>query len=374
MSKKNQLLIITGCWCIVQFILYSKLGVRPILESHKYIEAAKHLLNTGELPGVRYLFYLSTTLIIAASLSIGTGFGGVVILQLFINLFATLFYFSSLNKIQKNSYSAFITTLLLIFCIPSQIWNFYLYTESIFFSCTLLFFASCIRYNAISIQTALIQFFFLLLAIISRPLGILLLPCWILYIISKSNKRYRHVLLFALLIASVLFATVCNLILGNINDWEILKPAEYNNLICELPTSARMNLDHLKHQLPLNQLLSYLYYYPDEFLKVAVQRWKLFFLQTRDYYSFNHNLFRLALDAILYVPIILNIICFAKGICKKIIVLPVVIIFFFFVAIGLQCDDYHNRFHNAIIPVFLYAGLFLLLENIRLFKKETSVK
>ena len=139
-QQQTQLCILFFSWIIVQSFLYTYYGIKPILESEKYIGAAKYLIANGHLPQLRYSFYLTTTLLIAFCTKLGLGFAGVVALQLILNFLATFLFFKALFKLQTHSYSALCTTLLLIFNIPYQTWNFYLYTESVFYSFVLLFF------------------------------------------------------------------------------------------------------------------------------------------------------------------------------------------------------------------------------------------
>jgi len=362
--RRTQLLILLFAWLGIQTLLYIHYGVQPILESLKYINAGKYLLTNGHLPELRYYFYLTTTLLITFCLKTGLGFTGVVLFQLGINAWAAFRFYQALSVIQTKSYSALLTTLFLICCIPYQTWNFYLYTESLFYSFTLLFFAQCIQTKQLSFTTVILQTLFLLLVILSRPLGILFLPCWIVYLIAKSGKQMQLLLIVASVVSVLAFFFISNLILGNISDWGILTSAENNEIICDVPVGSKLNLETLKSKPPLAQLYLYITTHPLHFFQLAFKRLYYFFVLARPYYTAFHNLFLYLIDLALYVPVLLSLPFAWKRHTNTTALFSVSIIAIFCTAICLQCDDYHNRFHHAIIPVFLYCGLYGLFEKI----------
>lgn len=362
-QKKKQLLLLLFSWVLIQSLLYSHHGIQPILESLKYINAAQYLIENGHLPELRYFFYLTTTLVIAFFTKTGLGFAGVIWFQLLLNAIATLQFYKALCTLQTKPYSAFAATLLLILCIPFQSWNFYLYTESLFYSCILLFFSHCIRSKQLSFTSVFTQAVLLLLVIVSRPLGILFLPCWIIYVIGKANNKWKVVLITASVASLALFVFIANLILGNISDWPILTSAENNEIICDMPVGDKMNLEAFKNKPPLAQLFSYIYAHPLHFGRLAVQRLFRFFFLVRPYYSLLHNAALIGLCFILYTPLLIGVFTFRKRFFSSTAVFLVSIILLFCIAVALQCDDYHNRFHHAIIPVFLYCGIFGTFEE-----------
>jgi hypothetical protein len=282
-----------------------------------------------------------------------------------LNVLSVIFFFKALSRIQKNRHTAFITALLLVACIPYHLWNVYLYTESIFYSFTLLFFSACLYFQKLSISKILLQGFFLCGAILSRPLGVLLLPCWIIYlIVTVEDKKIRTGLYLISLGSAVIFSLITNTILQHIQGWEILQPAEKGYIICDVPSTDAMDLGKFKNRAPLLQVSSYILQHPMHFAELAAKRLKAFLLLTREYYSNIHNLGLLLLAGILYIPFIANIFLGKLTIHQRPgWLLSIALVSFFSIAIMVQCDDYHNRFHHALIPVFLYAGIFRFLDK-----------
>ena len=361
--ERNQRLLLFSFWLLVQAALFFTYGVNATQESLKYIGAAEDLLYKGQLPETRYYFYLSTTLIIAFCIKTGLGYGGVVVIQLLLNLTATFYFYDALKKLQKNKLSAFVTVFLLISFLPYQTWNFFLYTESLFYSMLLLFFASCLRLGKTTKRTVLIQVCFLTFTVISRPLGIILLPCWFIYL--AVQRQIRPVFVFTgLAVACLAAVIVINTIMSTISDWQILKPAEFGYIICDIPSRSRLELVQLKHHLPLTQLGLFIIQYPGEFLRLCAIRLKAFYLLTRSYYTTAHNLYLLFYAAIFTLPFLCATwLRKGKSFSKPLSLLSLLVVFGFTMAIMLQCDDYHNRFHHAITPIFLFGGIFLIMER-----------
>ncbi|MEI6947049.1 hypothetical protein V9K67_07590 [Paraflavisolibacter sp. H34] len=362
-TARTQFVLVVLAWLLVQGGLLLHTGIQPVLESEKYIRAAQRLLQTGALPGVRYFFYLTTTLVIAFSLKLKGGFGLAVALQLLANLLATLAFFRALRRLQAAPFSALLTTQLLLACLPYQHWNVYLYTESLFYSASLLFFASCLRRPPLTLRVVGLQLACLAVVIASRPLGILFLPCWLLYLVLHGNGRLRLWWLLGLGAGLLVSAAAANVILGNINDWQILKPAEYHYIICDLPTRGRHSLELLKDRSPLGQLAAYITAYPAEFLSLSARRLQAFFLLVRPYYSPAHNAYLALLGALFYLPLIGNLLRGSRP-RPPYAWLSALLIGSFALAVCLQCDDYHNRFLLTLVPVFLFCGLFQLFENL----------
>jgi hypothetical protein len=152
--------------------------------------------------------------------------------------------------------------------------------------------------------------------------------------------------------------------MANISDWQILKSAEYGYIICDMPARTKMELDYLKRHAPLTQLSLFIMQHPAEFFSLCLKRLNAFILLSRNYYSTAHNIYLLAYAALFTIPFIANLFLFRKKIVNK----PAFFLCFFIVAgfccaVALQCDDYHNRFHHAIIPILLYGGAFFLVEK-----------
>jgi hypothetical protein len=361
-EPKKSFLIIVSVWFAAQLTCWLLWGTQTQLESLKYIHAADYLLETGSFPEKRYWFYSITVFLIALSKLLNAGYGFVFFIQLLLSLAAHLVFFNSLRaQCRENHFAPLITTIFLCLVLPYQRWNFTLYTESLFYSLVLIFFSFCIRQKEYNIKTFLIQSLLLCLVIVSRPLGILILIPWILYLFFQSPKKIKIVLAFISIAGLLFMIFIANIILTSISDWKVLKPFEEGSVICAMPLNKISIIQLNQKENPFLQLFQFIKLYPKEFLILSLKKTKAFFLMTRDYYSTGHNLALVFLSFLFYIPLLFSL--FREKLNVSIL-FSTLIILFFYAAIVLQCDDYHNRFILTLVPVFIYAGFFRFIQRV----------
>lgn len=359
--QKHPVLTIVVTWTAAQLISWVIFGIVTELEGLKYIHAADYLLQNGSFPETRYWFYSVTTGLIALSKLLHTGYWPVFFLQLTYSLTAHLVFYKSLKSLSTEQDQAPLLTTLLLCCIlPYQRWNLTLYTESVFYSSVLLFFASCILFQKISFKNSTIQLLLLLLVILSRPLGILLLIPWIVYLFLRSPAGYRLYFLILIAAGGIILLTVSNLILSSIGDWNILAPFQEGYIICDLSSSDTIKLHSNPEATPLQQLFLYLQQHPGHFLRMSFKKTAAFFLLVRPYYSTFHNLALYLLAGLLYLPVLIVLL---KKKFNTLSITALSIVLIVWSAVILQCDDYHSRFHLMLIPIFLFLGVFRLLQS-----------
>ena len=133
------LFILFSLFLLVQTALFIKIGVFTGLEAEKYVTQGNLLYETGELSDTKYIFYLpghSTCLFMppawhllsSGSIHSSCSYPGF-----------SLFCFYKLGRNIGNTTIAFYSSALLILFIPLQLWNFYLYSDSIFISLTIIY-------------------------------------------------------------------------------------------------------------------------------------------------------------------------------------------------------------------------------------------
>jgi hypothetical protein len=361
---KKQLLLLISIWMLAQLTCFFLWGTQTGLESTKYIGAADYLLQHGSFPEKRYWFYSITVFIIAFSKLINFGHGFVFFFQLLLSLTAHLSFFNGLkSQCRENHPAPFITTAILCLILPYQQWNFSLYTESLFYSLVLLFFSSCIDAKYETPKFKLKQLFLLLTVILARPLGILFLIPWLtfhLWYLIKKRKRLVSVLLgFGI----VILILICEIILSNIKGYDILEAYKQGNVICGIATfnQSSFAIGIEKTSSSIWNLILYIRENPILFLNLSWKKTIAFFLMFRDYYQWRHNFLLLVLCAILYLPTVFN---FLKEKINPFSRFIYLIIISFYLAVVLQCDDYHSRFVLTLVPLFLYVGLFQLIQRI----------
>jgi len=357
-SSRRSIVILILLWSLVQFLLFLKFGIQTQLESQKYIHAAQYLQEHGRLPETRYLFYSGIIGLIYLSNLVHGGWITVVLVQLFISLVAHIAFYKALARVStKNSIAPLIATAILCVFYPFQQWNLALYSESLFYSSILLFFSACMAFRILP------QAIFLIAVILCRPLGILFLPSWMLLVFLRSSKKVRFALSIVIIGGLALFAIISNTVLSTISDWEVLRPAQQGYIICDMPTGDSLTLDPAwKSQSPIRQLSSYIIGHPGHFIGLSLKKLEAFFLLHRSYYSSIHNLFLLLFCIILYLPLFIYKSRREKEILQ-LRIFGISLILVFAVAICLQCDDYHSRFINAIIPFIIFLGCFKFVDG-----------
>jgi hypothetical protein len=361
---KKQFLFLVIIWLLAQLTCFFLWGTQTELESLKYIHAADYLLQYGHFPEKRYWFYSITVFIIALSKWMNTGHGFVFFVQLLLSLTAHLSFFKGLqSQCRENHPAPLITTAVLCLVLPYQRWNFTLYTESVFYSLVLIFFSFCMLQKEFKLKTTFIQGLLLLLVILSRPLGVLILIPWILFHLSYLIKKRKRLISVLLGFGIIILILICEIILSNIKGYDILEAYRQGNIICGIASfnQGSFTVGFEKTSTSIWNLLLYITENPVLFLNLSWEKTIAFFLMFRDYYQWKHNFLLLVLCAILYLPIIFN---FLKEKIDPFSRYIYLVIISFYLAVVLQCDDYHSRFILTLVPLFLYAGMFRLIKRV----------
>ncbi|MBL7701260.1 MAG: hypothetical protein JNM14_03340 [Ferruginibacter sp.] len=352
----------TGLLWLLSVIIYLNIyGVVTRLEAEKYIDEANLYINTGSFSAPRFWFYSATIFIIAIAIKIKTGMVGAFVIQALLNFFAFMLFYKALTKIFQSALTPVLIIFYLLAFSPYQSWVVYLYTESVFFSAILMLVSTLILYKPDRLKNILFISLALLLAFISRPLGILLGMGVYVYFFYYANKKWKVIIACGSVVMMMLGYFVINTVFSSIHDWHITQAFEEESIICDLPASQPyQKLDLVNTGSPLYQLWHYVTHNFSHFLQFAGLKIQYFFLMTRNYYSNTHNLFLLLNVIPLYVSAICSFFIRKHKFSKEITAFLAGIILFYTLTIVFQCDDYHNRFLLSIYPLFvLLAARFL---------------
>lgn len=362
---KYPYLTIALIWFLIQFLIFTKYGIVTELEAKKYVDAGKYLLVNGSFPEKKYIFYALTPLLIAFNLKIGFGIIGSVLMQLFLNFLSTILFYKICLQLTKNILSALIVTILLICLVPYQIWNVYLYTESIFFSCIIIFlylllkYFSYTKFNAKKIKLIILLPISFVAILAARPFGVLFIPALILMMVIQAKKRFMPLAILFIIAASYIMYVSLNRAFSGSVDWNAMVSNINGHIICDIRDDryASDNLLLLTSGNPVDQLLYYVVNNPKHFIILSAERMFAFFNITRSYYSFWNNCYLTLSMIIVYGSMLLGLKTFYKVLYpfRLFILLSIGI---YTLATTLQCDDYHSRFIMALYPFFLIIGSF----------------
>ena len=350
--RDKDYLIVIIMWLLFESVWYYKFGFNFQLEAGKYIGEAKFILETHHFSQGRYLFYLSTILIIAISFLIKTGLHGAVIMIMLINLGCYLFFFKALKRIFHSRLPAFMVILFLFSFWPYQSWSLFLYTECLFYSLVMLLFSRLLLFKKMDIKFLSSVFVILFLVIISRPLGVLFVFPVLIFLYFHLNSKQKRYFYAGLILAILLLGWIVQVVFTTTPDWNMQRAFLEENIICDMPVAVtNSSLEVSDHPNQLYRLFFYITHNFSHFIGLALTRLKYFFLLTRNYYSGMHNAYLLIILVLIYGCIIIGIKNILKTVSLPVLVFIFSSIFFFALAIAFQCDDYHNRFFLTLMPL-----------------------
>ena len=183
--------IVAGMWVVAELLLFGKFGFYFQMEAEKYVSEANFILQNQHLSQGRYLFYLSTILIIALSISMKIGLYGAVLIIMIINLAGYLYFFRALKKVFNSRLPAFLVILFLLSFWPYQTWSLFLYTECLFYSLVMFLFSRLLLFEKMDLKFVGSTFLILVLVIISRPLGILFVFPVLFFLFFHLTRRQK---------------------------------------------------------------------------------------------------------------------------------------------------------------------------------------
>lgn len=362
---KKDWLILLVIWLVVQSFLLLTNGIKTDGEAIRVIGEANKLINSGHLSAPNFAMYFLEISLIYLKLKIGFGYEIIVLIHLFVNAFALYHFYHFLLNLYSSTWLALLGGILLLACYPYQVYNSFLYTESLFFSLSIIYscyFLNIERFNTKNICTVL---FLLLLLCITRPTGIFFAGASIVYLffkLSDKMKAINRVFLFTALSAIALF--VLNMLMGTGGGIDILLPFKDERIICEVPTlSYEVNIKTSSNSNSIFGLLYYIAHNFDQFTRLAWLKTLAFFGLYRPYYSFTHNLFIGSFFYPLYLFIVIAFFRFKKAIPISFIYFLTLIIITW-LSVVFSCDEWHNRFFLTLTP-------FLIIPALYLFKKQS---
>ncbi|MEO6136854.1 MAG: hypothetical protein ABIP35_16995 [Ginsengibacter sp.] len=362
-SIPKQYLILLIVWAIIQSWLLLKNGIVTNLEATKYINEANHFLETRDFSAPNFYLYSTQILLIAAAIKIKAGFISVVIIQWILNLLATFMLYKLALIFLKKEWLAFLATAIFIIDIPYQHYNSYLYTESIFYSLTIIFSSYLLRIKKLNIDTISFIAIMLLLLSITRPTGILFFTATAIYLFFRFLYRITFIYKTLITVGTlIIFLAVIDQMLQTGGNFNFMLPFEKENIICGVNTTSEVSIKTIHESNSLKGIVYYIANNEEQFFRLARLKTIAFFGFTRDYYSSAHNWFLI----LFYYPFYLLSIV---GIWKKIkqkdksLLFMISIIILYWITTLLTCDDWHNRFILTVFPFFFLTGLAAFTRN-----------
>jgi hypothetical protein len=249
---------------------------------------------------------------------------------------------------------ASLATLLFMLFIPLQIWNTYLYTESLFIGLGIVFSSWLLRSD---LRPASLPLVVLGLAVLTltRPSGILFVVPTFLYVLQKMIRgRYAYAKRLAVLAgaAAITVFFVNHLYKTGGGDLDLMKPYLEEHVICFMPNPhAARGLQLQQTGQPVADLGYYILHNPAHFFGLFLKRLWAFVNLARPYYSGLHNGALYLATVPVYLLALWGLLRPTKPGARLYLVALLLV---YAGAIALQCDDYHSRFIMVLFPYILF--------------------
>jgi hypothetical protein len=353
---KRQFILLLLIWAVVQGLLIRQYGIVTNLEATKYIDEANHLLQFGYFNTNNHYLYSTQIFLIAAVIKLHLGFSVIVIVQLLLNLLATIMFYELSCFFLKKPTLATVASMFFIINIPYQLYTGYLFTESIFYSLTIIYSSYVLRLEKLTLKDWLFILLFATLLSITRPTGILFFAVTLLYIFFRFLNKLG--LLYKIIIISVslaIFLVIINSMLEAGGSLDFMLPFKKENIICGVNTVSNADIKTIEKGNSIQGIVYYIFNNKEQFLRLAGLKTLAFFGMLRTYYSLFHNIL---LGLFFYPFYILSFIGTWKKIKQgdKALIYIVAIILLYWLTTLLTCDDWHNRFILTISPFLFLLG------------------
>lgn len=351
------ILPLLAVWAFIQGVFIFHHGIITTGEAEKYIGEAHTFLTTGTLSAHKYWLYFIQIGLLVIAFKTGLGYSFVLIVQLLFSALATYSFYRLIGRFFPSQ-TAMVGTMLLLLNYPFQELNVYLQTESIFYSFTILFSTYLLQLSKLTLLrfTAIVAA--LVILCITRPTGILFVPVTFIYLFFVFLKKMDTKLKIAITIgAALIFIWVLNGVLGSGDDLDFMLPYREEHIICGLPTLHQpASIDTTNNGNSLYGMAYYITHNFGQFARLALLKFKSFFVLIRPYYSTGHNMLLAVYFYPLYAFALLGINSWRHRHTYQLVYLAGLIL----ITLGttlLTCDDWHNRWLLSISPWIILLGL-----------------
>ena len=334
-------------WLTIQGLLFSNYGFVTDFEGAKYQEEASLLINSFGVSKDR-IFYATYSLLIASFNWIGLGVYGVFVFQLLVSFWATYRFYCLSKYLLKSIPIAAITTGILILSFQIQLWNYHLFTESLFVSGLILFFYRLLVHRLNSNKEFIRVGVLLLLLSFLRPNGILLLaPLFVFLYMNKAHVK-NSIVGFSFLLLIALFVVVSNLVFSS-------------QLLSEYTQLAYLNKWVVWKQD----------YYTDpqevSILVLLIDRFLFYFSMIRTHYSMIHNIIMMSFYPVYLLAFMGTFSMWRNN--KAFSITIIITILLFSMLNILTFLNWHSRFIVPILPFFILIAGFGIQNIMRKIQK-----
>ena len=333
-------------------------------DSSRFITAATEITK-GNFSNINYASaYMGYDLFLALILFVQANLFSVVLLQIMMTGIAA-YCLLKIGEILWSKNIGRLALMLFLFYIPIQIFNFYIVTESIYISLTIIGIYILIRNN--KPYNLLIGCLILIYSSLVRPHGIVLIPLIFFYFFILMVKFDKKILIIISLILFFIISVPLFFFIEYIlTEHEVSRLLLRGEIIWSYSKIQPPNkMEFIKSQYVIYDIIQLIINYPFYFIELISKRFVWFILRVRPYYSDIHNAFLYISATGAYFFCIIGFLNKSKKLEIKIILLTFILLTTFTVI--LTWADWDSRFSLPILPfIFLFtsSGIFTFLKKI----------
>jgi hypothetical protein len=176
-------------WALTQLAIFNFLGVRTSVDTPIYVQDARDLLSHLTVSDVHDFWYISYVALVGMCLKFADGLHAVAYCQIFLSGLALLALYKVALVISSDKKVALIAGFLYVFWFEIHTWNTFIYTESLFISCSIITFFLLVHSRKYW-QYAL-TFVFIFFTCLIRPTGFSLLVASVCYLFAKLEQPMK---------------------------------------------------------------------------------------------------------------------------------------------------------------------------------------
>ena len=285
-ANDKPIFVLLVYWALTQLVVFGLSGVKTSVDTPLYLRSANDLLTHFKLEDAHAFWYVSYSMVLGVILNFTDSHYAMVLFQILLSGLALVALYKTVLGISSDRTVAFVAGFLYVFWFEIHTWNVFIYTESLFVSCSIITF-----YLLIHSKTYLQYLFtavFILFTCLIRPVGFSLLAASLIYLFAKLELPTKSRIVIGFFGACLIFILLNKMLesyelVSSYVKAEIIYP-DVNILIDKIP------IDHLpSSNFPLLVFAEFVFQHPIYFFKLCAVKLALFFGHVKPYFSALHN-------------------------------------------------------------------------------------
>ncbi len=298
-----------------------------------------------------YVWYQSYSFLLSLLLKLGTGLSGIVVFQVIVASSSLYALYDLTKQVSPFSLAPKLALFLYVLWARSHSWAFYIYTDSLFTSCSIW----CLWFLCTfpSFRSTLLLLPFLIFTCLLRPAGVVLFPLYA-FLLCVPLKKTRWTYYLALGGGCILFFLLLAHILPT---FELLASYRKGEIIyCyppwHVPVPTSLSSSPIL-ETSLKNMGQFIFQYPWFFLKLLAAKAVVFIVHAKPFYAGYHNLFIFCFLSSLYYFFGTGLPYWTNKRSKLILLYWIV---GHLLLVSFTAEDWDGRFFLPVIPIVIVGA------------------